>query len=130
MNRTDTYSFLVTTMLAGISQTALGNLHEDVQLCDDLSSLTSSVDYTDKWNSFTDYSYNNTPESNSSITLPDAVNVGVLMDFGKTLAGEMTGVDPEIQQIVDDHFWEMLLCLSTIYEFIFQNICLLRITSS
>lgn len=108
MKRTDTYSFLVTTMLAGISQTALGNLHEDVQLCDDLSALTSNIDYSDKWESFIEYSYNNAPESNCSITLPDAVNVGVLMDFGKSLAGEMTGVDPEIQQIVDDHFWEML----------------------
>ena len=108
MIRTDTYSFLVTTMLASISQTALGNLHEDFQLCDDLSVITNSVDYTDKWNSYIDYSYNNAPESNSSITLPDAVDVSVLMDFGKLLAGEMTGIDPEIQQIVEDHFWEML----------------------
>lgn len=108
MNKSDTYSFLVTTMLAGVSQTALGNLHEDVQLCDDLSALTCSVDYTDKWISFTDYSYNNAPESNSSINLLDAVNIGVLMNFGKSLAGEMTSIDPEIQQIVDDHFWEML----------------------
>lgn len=41
------------------------------------------------------------------MSLPIRLEKTPLID-SKTLAGEMTGVDPEIQQIVDDHFWEML----------------------
>lgn len=108
MNRTDTYSFLVTTILAGFSQTALGNLHDDVQLCDDLSTLSSSLDYTGKLDSLTDYSYNTYPESNNSLSFSDAVHFDEVMKFAKTLLEDMTGIDPEILQIVDEHFWEML----------------------
>lgn len=108
MNKADTYSFLVTTMLAGIPQTGLGNLHNDIQLSDDLSSLSSSVDFTDNWESYTDYSYNTQPESNSSITFSEAVDINVVQDFGKKLIESLTGIDPEIQKVIDEHFWEML----------------------
>ena len=88
MNKTNTYSFLLTTMLTGVSQTALGNLNG--------------------WDSFVNYSYNEQPESNSSISMTDVINVEVVKQFAENLAGNMTGVDPDIQQIVDEHFWEML----------------------
>ena len=108
MNKTNTYSFLLTTMLTGVSQTALGNLHGDMQMGDDLSVISSSVDFTGKWDSFVNYSYNEQPESNSSISMTDVINVEVVKQFAENLAGNMTGVDPDIQQIVDEHFWEML----------------------
>ena len=108
MNKTNTYSFLLTTMLTGVSQTALGNLNGDMQMGDDLSVISSSVDFTGKWDSFVNYSYNEQPESNSSITMTDVINVEVVKQFAENLAGNMTGVDPDIQQIVDEHFWEML----------------------
>ena len=108
MNKTNTYSFLLTTMLTGVSQTALGNLNGDMQMGDDLSVISSSVDFTGKWDSFVNYSYNEQPESNSSISMTDVTNVDVVKQFAKNLAGNMTGVDPDIQQIVDEHFWEML----------------------
>ncbi len=108
MNKTNTYSFLLTTMLSGISQTALGNLNGDLQLGDDLSAISSNVDFSGKLDPFTNYSYNEDPESYSSISFTDAVNIEVLMNFAKTLTENITGVDPEIQQIVDEHFWEML----------------------
>jgi hypothetical protein len=38
----------------------------------------------------------------------DVINVEVVKQFAENLAGNMTGVDPDIQQIVDEHFWEML----------------------
>ena len=108
MNKTNTYSFLLTTMLSGISQTALGNLNGDLQLGDDFSEISSNVDFSGKLDSFTKYSYNEEPESYSSISFTDAVNIEVLMSFAKSLTENMTGVDPEIQEIVDEHFWEML----------------------
>ena len=108
MNKTNTYSFLLTTMLTGVSQTALGNLNGDMQMGDDLSVISSSVDFTGKWDSFVNYSYNEQPESNSSISMIDVINVEVVKQFAENLAGNMTGVDPDIQQIVDEHFWEML----------------------
>ncbi len=108
MNKTNTYSFLLTTMLTGASQTALGNLNGDNQMGDDLSVISSSVDYTGKWDPFIKYSYNDLPESNSSITMTDVVNADVVKQFAKNLIDNMTGVDPDIQQIVDEHFWEML----------------------
>lgn len=108
MNKTNTYSFLLTTMLTGVSQTALGNLNGDMQMGDDLSAISSSVDFTGKWDSFVNYSYNEQPESNSSISMTDVINVEVVKQFAENLAGNMTGVDPDIQQIVDEHFWEML----------------------
>lgn len=108
MNKTNTYSFLLTTMLTGVSQTALGNLNGDMQMGDDLSVISSSVDFTGKWDSFVNYSYNEQPESNSSISMTDMINVEVVKQFAENLAGNMTGVDPDIQQIVDEHFWEML----------------------
>lgn len=108
MNKTNTYSFLLTTMLTGVSQTALGNLNGDMQMGDDLSVISSSVDFTGKWDSFVNYSYNEQPESNSSISMTDVINVEVVKQFAENLAGNMTGVDPNIQQIVDEHFWEML----------------------
>lgn len=108
MNKTNTYSFLLTTMLTGVSQTALGNLNGDLQMGDDLSVISSSVDFTGKWDSFVNYSYNEQPESNSSISMTDVINVEVVKQFAENLAGNMTGVDPDIQQIVDEHFWEML----------------------
>lgn len=108
MNKTNTYSFLLTTMLTGVSQTALGNLNGDMQMGDDLSVISSSVDFTGKWDSFVNYSYNEQPESNSSISMTDVINVEVIRQFAENLAGNMTGVDPDIQQIVDEHFWEML----------------------
>jgi len=108
MNKTNTYSFLLTTMLTGVSQTALGNLNGDMQMGDDLSVISSSVDFTGKWDSFVNYSYNEQPESNSSISMTDVINVEVVRQFAENLAGNMTGVDPDIQQIVDEHFWEML----------------------
>ncbi len=108
MNKTNTYSFLLTTMLTGVSQTALGNLNGDMQMGDDLSVISSSVDFTGKWDSFVNYSYNEQPESNSSISMTDVINVEVVKQFAENLAGNMTGVDPDIQQIVDEHFWEML----------------------
>lgn len=46
--------------------------------------------------------------SNSSITMTDVINVEVVKQLAKNLADIMTGVDPDIQQIVDEHFWEML----------------------
>ena len=108
MNKTNTYSFLLTTMLTGVSQTALGNLNGDMQMGNDLSVISSSVDFTGMWNSFVNYSYNEYPESNSSISMTDVINVEVVKQFAENLAGNMTGVDPDIQQIVDEHFWEML----------------------
>lgn len=108
MNKTNTYSFLLTTMLTGVSQTALGNLNGDMQMGDDLSVISSSVDFTGKWDSFVNYSYNEQPESNSSISMTDVINVEVVKQFAENLAGNMTGVDSDIQQIVDEHFWEML----------------------
>ena len=108
MNKTNTYSFLLTTMLTGVSQTALGNLNGDLQMGDDLSVISSSVDFTGKWDSFVNYSYNEQPESNSSISMIDVINVEIVKQFAENLAGNMTGVDPDIQQIVDEHFWEML----------------------
>lgn len=108
MNKTNTYSFLLTTMLTGVSQTALGNLNGDMQMGDDLSVISSSVDFTGKWDSFVNYSYNEQPESNSSISMTDVINIEVVKQFAENLAGNMTGVDPDIQQIVDEHFWEML----------------------
>lgn len=108
MNKTNTYSFLLTTMLTGVSQTALGNLNGDMQMGDDLSVISISVDFTGKWDSFVNYSYNEQPESNSSISMTDVINVEVVRQFAENLAGNMTGVDPDIQQIVDEHFWEML----------------------
>lgn len=108
MNKTNTYSFLLTTMLTGVSQTALGNLNGDMQMGDDLSVISSSVDFTGKWDSFVNYSYNEQPESNSSISMTDVINVEVVKQFAENLAGNMTGVGPDIQQIVDEHFWEML----------------------
>jgi hypothetical protein len=36
------------------------------------------------------------------------INVEVVKQFAENLAGNMTGVDSDIQQIVDEHFWEML----------------------
>ena len=108
MNKTNTYSFLLTTMLTGVSQTALGNLNGDMQMGDDLSVISISVDFTGKWDSFVNYSYNEQPESNSSISMTDVINVEVVKQFAENLAGNMTGVDPDIQQIVDEHFWEML----------------------
>ena len=108
MNKTNTYSFLLTTMLTGVSQTALGNLNGDMQMGNDLSVISSSVDFTGKWDSFVNYSYNEQPESNSSISMTDVINVEVVKQFAENLAGNMTGVDPDIQQIVDEHFWEML----------------------
>lgn len=108
MNKTNTYSFLLTTMLTGVSQTALGNLNGDMQMGDDLSVISSSVDFTGKWDSFVNYSYNEQPESNSSISMTDVINVEVVKQFAENLAGNMTGVDPDIQQIVDEHYWEML----------------------
>ena len=108
MNKTNTYSFLLTTMLTGVYQTALGNLNGDMQMGDDLSVISSSVDFTGKWDSFVNYSYNEQPESNSSISMTDVINVEVVKQFAENLAGNMTGVDPDIQQIVDEHFWEML----------------------
>ena len=108
MNKTNTYSFLLTTMLTGVSQTALGNLNGDMQMGDDLSAISSSVDFTGKWDSFVNYSYNEQPESNSSISMTDVINVEVVKQCAENLAGNMTGVDPDIQQIVDEHFWEML----------------------
>ena len=108
MNKTNTYSFLLTTMLTGVSQTALGNLNGDMQMGDDLSVISSSVDFTGKWDSFVNYSYNEQPESNSSISMTDVINVEVVKQFAENLAGNMIGVDPDIQQIVDEHFWEML----------------------
>ena len=75
MNKTNTYSFLLTTMLTGVSQTALGNLNGDLQMGDDLSVISSSVDFTGKWDSFVNYSYNEQPESNSSISMTDVINV-------------------------------------------------------
>lgn len=108
MNKTNTYSFLLTTMLTGVSQTALGNLNGDMQMSDDLSVISSSVDFTGKWDSFVNYSYNEQPESNSSISMIDVINVEVVKQFAENLVGNMTGVDPDIQQIVDEHFWEML----------------------
>ena len=108
MNKTNTYSFLLTTMLTGVSQTALGNLNGDMQMGDDLSVISSSVDFTGQWDSFVNYSYNEQPESNSSISMTDVINVEVVKQFAENLAGNMTGVDPDIQQIVDEHFWEML----------------------
>ena len=108
MNKTNTYSFLLTTMLTGVSQTALGNLNGDMQMGDDLSVISSSVDFTGKWDSFVNYSYNEQPESNSSISMIDVINVEIVKQFAENLAGNMTGVDPDIQQIVDEHFWEML----------------------
>jgi len=108
MNKTNTYSFLLTTMLTGVSQTALGNLNGDMQMGDDLSVISSSVDFTGKWDSFVNYSYNEQPESNSSISMTDVINVEVVKQFAENLAGNMTGLDPDIQQIVDEHFWEML----------------------
>ena len=108
MNKTNTYSFLLTTMLTGVSQTALGNLNGDMQMGDDLSVISSSVDFTGKWDSFVNYSYNEQPESNSSISMTDVINVDVVKQFAENLAGNMIGVDPDIQQIVDEHFWEML----------------------
>lgn len=108
MNKTNTYSFLLTTMLTGVSQTALGNLNGDMQMGDDLSVISSSVDFTGKWDSFVNYSYNEQPESNSSISMTDVINVEVVKQFAENLAGNMTGVDPDVQQIVDEHFWEML----------------------
>lgn len=108
MNKTNTYSFLLTTMLTGVSQTSLGNLNGDMQMGDDLSVISSSVDFTGKWDSFVNYSYNEQPESNSSISMTDVINVEVVKQFAENLAGNMTGVDPDIQQIVDEHFWEML----------------------
>ena len=108
MNKSNTYSFLLTTMLTGVSQTALGNLNGDMQMGDDLSVISSSVDFTGKWDSFVNYSYNEQPESNSSITMTDVINVEVVKQLAKNLADIMTGVDPDIQQIVDEHFWEML----------------------
>ena len=108
MNKTNTYSFLLTTMLTGVSQTALGNLNGDMQMGDDLSVISSSVDFTGKWDSFVNYSYNEQPESNSSISMTDVINVEEVKQFAENLAGNMTGVDPDIQQIVDEHFWEML----------------------
>jgi len=108
MNKTNTYSFLLTTMLTGVSQTALGNLNGDMQMGDDLSVISSSVDFTGKWDSFVNYSYNEQPESNSSISMTDVINVEVVKQFAENLAGNMTGLDSDIQQIVDEHFWEML----------------------
>ena len=108
MNKTNTYSFLLTTMRTGVSQTALGNLNGDMQMGDDLSVISSSVDFTGKWDSFVNYSYNEQPESNSSISMTDVINVEVVKQFAENLAGNMTGVDSDIQQIVDEHFWEML----------------------
>ena len=108
MNKTNTYSFLLTTMLTGVSQTALGNLNGDMQMGDDLSVISSCVDFTGKWDSFVNYSYNEQPESNSSISMTDVINVEVVKQFAENLAGNMTGVDSDIQQIVDEHFWEML----------------------
>jgi len=108
MNKANTYSFLLTTMLTGVSQTALGNLNGDMQMGDDLSVISSSVDFTGKWDSFVNYSYNEQPESNSSISMSDVINVEVVKQFAENLVGNMTGVDPDIQQIVDEHFWEML----------------------
>lgn len=108
MNKTNTYSFLLTTMLSGMSQTALGNLSGDLQLGDDLSAISSNVDFTGKLDPFTKYSFNEEPESYSSISFSDVVNAEVLMSFARALTERMTAVDPEIQQIVDEHFWEML----------------------
>ena len=108
MNKTNTYSFLLTTMLTGVSQTALGNLNGDMQMGDDLSVISSSVDFTGKWDSFVNYSYNEQPESNSSISMTDVINVEVVKQFAENLVGNMTGIDPDIQRIVDEHFWEML----------------------
>ena len=108
MNKTNTYSFLLTTMLTGVSQTALGNLNGDMQMGDDLSVISSSVDFTGKWDSFVNYSYNEQPESNSSISMTDVINVDVVKQFAKNLVDSMTEVDPDIQQIIDEHFWEML----------------------
>lgn len=108
MNKTNTYSFLLTTMLTGGAQTALGNLNGDMQMGDDLSVISSNVDFTGKWDSFVRYSYNDRPESNSCISMADVINVDVVKLFAKKLADNMTGVDPDIQQIVDEHFWEML----------------------
>ena len=108
MNKTNTYSFLLTTMLTGVSQTALGNLNGDMQMGDDLSVISSCVDFPGKWDSFVNYSYNEQPESNSSISMTDVINVEVVKQFAENLAGNMTGLDPDIQQIVDEHFWEML----------------------
>lgn len=108
MNKTNTYSFLLTTMLTGVSQTALGNLNGDMQMGDDLSVISSSVDFTGKWDSFVNYSYNEQPESNSSISMSDVINVEVVKQFAENLVGNMTGIDPDIQRIVDEHFWEML----------------------
>jgi len=108
MNKTNTYSFLLTTMLTGVSQTALGNLNGDLQMGDDLSVISSSVDFTGKWDSFVNYSYNEQPESNSSISMTDVINVEVVKQFAENLVGNMTGIDPDIQRIVDEHFWEML----------------------
>ncbi len=108
MNKTNTYSFLLTTMLTGGSQTALGNLNGDIQMGEDLSVISSSVDYTGKWDSFVKYSYNEQPESNSSISMTDVINVEVVKQFAQNLVDNMTEVDPDIQEIVDEHFWEML----------------------
>lgn len=108
MNKTNTYSFLFTTMLTGVSQTALGNLNGDMQMGDDLSVISSSVDFTGKWDSFTSYSYSELSESNSSINYSDIVDFDIIMRFAKTLTENMKVVDPDIQRIVDEHFWEML----------------------
>lgn len=108
MNKTNTYSFLITSMLSGFSQTALGNLNGDNQMSDDLSEITSSVDFAQNWDSFTSYSYNELSESNSSINYSDVVNFDIIMRFAKTLTENMKVVDPDIQRIVDEHFWEML----------------------
>lgn len=32
----------------------------------------------------------------------------VIEQFAKNMVDSMTDIDPDIQQIVNDHFWEML----------------------
>ena len=81
-------------------------------------------------NIYTNYSIKDIPISTETIhvNIPEHEDFEIINSFANKMLTEATSIDEEIQNVINDHFWDMLLLQKMNLKNIYPNICQKKIT--